>query len=164
MWACCFLLVLWIGAISPGQLQGAENEETHITSDTMTAKSKERRAIFKGAVVLTQGELVVHSDIMIVWWKPSNEKVPEADKNQSGNRIERVLAKGKVIIEKPTGRAICRQAIYFKDQEILVLTGSPVAWQDGTRVSGTKMTMYLKEDRSEVEGGTRVLIQDGEGS
>ena len=132
----------------------------------MTAKSKDRQAIFRGAVVLTQGELIVHSDIMIVWWKPSDRSsngVSGEKESQSGNKIEKIVAKGKVIIKKPTGRAICRQAIYYKDKEIIVLTGSPVAWQEGTRVSGSKMTMYLNEDRNEVEGGTRVIIKDEEG-
>ena len=34
-----------------------------------------------------------------------------------------------------------------------------MAWQEGTRISGPKMTMYLKENRSVVEGGTRVIIE-----
>jgi lipopolysaccharide export system protein LptA len=42
------------------------------------------------------------------------------------------------------------------------LTGSPVAWQTGTRISGPKMTMFLKENRSVVEGGTRVVIEGSE--
>ncbi|MGB0910452.1 MAG: LptA/OstA family protein, partial [Nitrospirales bacterium] len=154
--SCC--VALWVGAFAPGQLHGAEGEETHIHSQTMTAKSKERRAIFKGAVVLTQGELIVHSDIMVVWWKPSEQSHQDkliGSETKSSNKIERVVATGKVRIEKPSGRAVCRQAVYFKDEDKLVLTGSPIAWQDGTRVSGTKMTMYLKEDRSEVEGETR---------
>lgn len=135
----------------------------------MTAQSKERRAIFRGNVVLTQGELVVHSDLMIVWWKPTPEateqlQAEESQETTSRNKIEKIVAKGKVVIIKPTGRATSRQAVYFKDEEKIILTGSPVAWQDGTRVSGSKMTMYLKEDRSEVEGGTRVIMSDEEGA
>ncbi|GJL63156.1 MAG: hypothetical protein NPIRA04_18100 [Nitrospirales bacterium] len=162
------MVVLWIGTVTPRLLFAQENEDTHIQSDTMTAQSKKRRAIFRGNVVLTQGELVVHSDLMIVWWKPSPEtsKEPPAEEQEgtnSRNKIEKIVAKGKVVIIKPTGRATSRQAIYFKDEEKIVLTGSPIAWQEGTRVSGTKMTMYLKEDRSEVEGGTRVIMKDEEG-
>ncbi|GJL64885.1 MAG: hypothetical protein NPIRA04_35390 [Nitrospirales bacterium] len=162
------MVVLWIGTVTP-RLLLAQEEETHIQSDTMTAQSKERRAIFRGNVVLTQGELIVHSDLMIIWWKPSPETSEEPQSEEQGgtksrNEIEKMVAKGNVVIIKPTGRATSRQAVYFKDEEKLVLTGSPIAWQDGTRVSGSKMTMYLKEDRSEVEGGTRVIMKDGEGA
>jgi len=44
------------------------------------------------------------------------------------------------------------------------LTGDPVAWQKGTRVTGQKITMYLAEDRSVVEGGSKVLIDQEEGN
>ncbi len=59
-------------------------------------------------------------------------------------------------------RAISQHALYNKKEEKVVLTGSPVAWQSGTRISGPKMTMYLKENRSVVEGGTRVIIEESQ--
>ncbi len=167
VWCVSCWVVLWIGATIPALVFGVENDEIHIQSKTMVAKNKERRAIFKGDVVFTQGELVVYSDIMFVWWKPSSpsaKKAQEENETQTGNKIEKAVARGKVIIEKSSGRATCKQAIYFKDEEKVVLTGSPIAWQDGTRVSGSKMIMYLNEDRTEVEGQTRVIIQDGEGN
>ena len=40
--------------------------------------------------------------------------------------------------------------------------GDPVAWQKGTRVSGKQIIMFLDEDRSVVEGDSRVIIE-GEG-
>lgn len=43
-----------------------------------------------------------------------------------------------------------------------LLTGDPVAWQKGTRVSGKQIIMFLDEDRSVVEGDSRVIIE-GEG-
>lgn len=163
----CVRVLICAGLLIPGLSFGQEKEETHIESNTMTAQSKERRAIFKGSVVLTQGDLTVHSDVMIVWWKPKPEPSTQSgssQEGQGGNKIEKMVAKGKVVITKPSGKATSRQAVYYKDREKIVLTGSPVAWQDGTRVSGDKMTMYLKEDRTEVEGETRVIIQDEAGS
>ena len=52
--------------------------------------------------------------------------------------------------------------MYYKDEEKAVLTESPIAWQKGTQVSGPRMTLYLEEDRSVVEGGSRVLILNNE--
>jgi lipopolysaccharide export system protein LptA len=49
--------------------------------------------------------------------------------------------------------------VYYEDEKKIVLTGDPVAWQKGTRVSGEKMTMFLADDRSIVEGKTRVTIE-----
>ena len=73
-----------------------------------------------------------------------------------------IEAKGHVKITKGESRATCTRALYDKKNEKIILLGSPVVWQDGTRVSGQKITMYLQENRSTVEGGTRVTIEEAE--
>ncbi len=71
---------------------------------------------------------------------------------------------GHVKIEKDNGKATCQKAVYFSEGEKIVLTGDPVAWEKGTRVSGKQITMYLTEDRSVVEGGSHVRIEGEEKS
>ena len=150
----------------PSSAMAAKNPPTTITSKTMIANNKAGTVIFQGEVHLTQAGLDVQSDEMIVRFttdessQPAGTQTPE----QGGKRkISVIEAKGNVVIVKGEGKATCGHAIYYKDEERIVLTESPVAWQAGTRVSGPKMTMYLKEDRSVVEGGTNVLIEEQEG-
>jgi lipopolysaccharide export system protein LptA len=81
----------------------------------------------------------------------------------SDRTISRIEATGRVKIEKQDGRATCQRAVYYEDEKKIVLTGEPVAWQKGTRVTGRQITMFLDEDRSLVEGGSHVTIE-GEGS
>ncbi|MCA9456526.1 MAG: hypothetical protein H6750_03520 [Nitrospiraceae bacterium] len=140
---------------------------TVITSNTMTASSEKNQAIFKGSVKMVQGELVVHSDVMIVYFKEKSgsdlpSSTPSGAKSESGKEISYIEAKGKVRIEKGESRATSQYALYYKAEEKVILTGSPVAWQAGTRISGPKMTMFLKENRSVVEGGTQVIIEESE--
>lgn len=151
-----------MGATGLETVRGATGEPTMITSKTMIAKNKEGKAIFEGDVVLRQGDLTVRSDTMIIFFKqhPARGQSEQAADSMSDQRIELIEASGRVIIEKGEGKATCRHALYYKDQEKVVLTGSPVAWQKGTRVSGPRMTMYLRENRSVVEGGSRVVIMD----
>ena len=164
------LFSLGMMLLMPGSavaVQSQSDEPITITSNTMTASNKGRRAIFRDTVILTQGDLVVRSDVMVVRFKQEDKATPKASGEQNqdaGRKIDLIEAKGKVVIEKATGRATCRHAVYHKDEEKIVLTGSPVAWQGGTRVSGPKMTMYLEENRSVVEGGTRVIIDEQEGN
>lgn len=134
-----------------------------ITSRTMTAQGKEQKAFFEGAVVLTQGDLIIHSDHMVVIFKrQKDEQKQESEEKGFGQQIERVVATGRVVIEKSSGKATCGRAVYIKDEEKVVLTETPVACQNGTEVTGSRMTMFLKEDRSIVEGGSRVIIpEDG---
>ena len=154
-----------------------QNVSTTITAKKMTVKNQDSQAVFEGAVVLTRGSLLVYSDRMVVMFRtqelPSgdSQKGPEAVKggipargsdtvpavsNRSVNRIE---ATGRVRIEKDSGSATCDKAIYYHDGDKIVLTGDPVAWDKGTRVSGKQITMFLAEDRSVVEGGSHVRIE-----
>jgi lipopolysaccharide export system protein LptA len=159
---------------------------TTITSRTMTVNNQENTAIFDGSVVLTRGPLVVYSDHMVVTFhgngngaeprspasapKPQNNlgihketsRGREPTPTVSDRSIRMLEATGRVKIEKEDGRATCRKAVYYESEKKIVLTGDPVAWQKGTRVSGKRIIMFLEEDRSVVEGDSQVIIE-GEG-
>ena len=167
-------------AIPKGGVEQAVS--TTITAKRMTVKNQDNQAVFEGAVVLTRGSLVVYSDHMVVMFRAQdppmsdNQKRYEAVKgagppkgpdalpavsNRSVNKIE---ATGRVKIEKDSGSATCEKAIYYHDGDKIVLTGNPVAWDKGTRVSGKQITMFLAEDRSVVEGGSHVRIEPDGGA
>lgn len=168
-WMCCLLLS--VGMVVPpvhgGETRSAKEPVanavlTTITSRTMTVSNQENTAIFDGAVVLTRGRLVVHSDHMVVSFHPNrtagegknaavatNDKVPPntrvAGQDEKGRdtapavserSIRMVEATGRVKIEKEDGHATCQKAVYYEDQKKIVLTGDPVAWQKGTREIG----------------------------
>ena len=150
---------------------------TTITAKRMTVKNQESQAVFEGAVVLTRGSLLVYSDRMVVVFRtqdqPGNDiqkghesvkgvapsKGPDAIPAVSNRSVDRIEATGRVKIEKDSGSATCERAIYYHNGDKIVLTGDPVAWDKGTRVSGKQITMFLAEDRSVVEGGSHVRIE-----
>lgn len=156
---------------------------TTITAKKMTVRNQDGQALFEGSVVLTKGTLVVYSDKMIVLFHSNTDGAKsslgerngrEAAKNAglskgtesmpmvSNRSVNRIEAMGNVKIEKENGNATCKKAVYFSDDEKIILTGDPVAWEKGTRVSGKQITMYLAEDRSVVEGGSHVRIEGEE--
>ena len=157
-----------------------EGQATTITAQKMTVRNQENKAYFEGTVVLIKGALVVHSDAMVVSFKPKDSqgekpasqnsiqptdgekksKAAEGALPSTGSKsISMVEATGRVKIEKEGGTATCQKAVYYEDGEKIVLTGEPIAWQKGTKVTGKVITMYLTEDRSVVEGESRVLIE-----
>lgn len=161
----------------------ASKEPTTITAQKMTVRNQESKAYFEGAVVLTKGALVVHSDTMVVSFKqkeassakaidtagdksdgPARQSKPKTDAlaGPGSRAVSMVEAMGRVKIEKDGGTATCQKAVYYEEEEKIVLTGEPVAWQKGTRVTGKVITLYLAEDRSVVEGESRVLIEPEE--
>ncbi|BFU96036.1 MAG: conserved exported protein of unknown function [Nitrospira sp.] len=152
-----------------------QSVSTTITSKKMTVKNHDSQAIFEGAVVLTRGTLVVYSDRMIVSFgsaqsngvedrkgrDTTERKGPDTVSNRAVNKIEAI---GRVKIERDSGNATCEKAVYYREEDKIVLTGSPVAWEKGTRVSGKQITMFLAEDRSVVEGGSHVRIESEGGA
>ncbi|MBI3603780.1 MAG: hypothetical protein HY205_04955 [Nitrospirae bacterium] len=197
MWKSLSSLALacWLGAVAaqaseprPAAPAQADSQRTTITAEKMTVRNQDSKAIFEGAVVLTKGALIVHSDVMVVVFKAGDQPAPggggaargsgkarnaATDKSvpanaaglpTTGNRsVSMIEATGRVRIEKDDGQATGQKAMYFAEEEKIILTGEPVAWQKGTRVTGQKITMYLAEGRSIVEGNSRVQIEEEQG-
>ncbi len=155
---------------------------TTITAKRMTVKNQDNQAVFEGAVVLTRGSLVVYSDHMVVMFRAQDppmsdnqkgytavkgatpSKGPDALPAVSNRSVNKIEATGRVKIKKDSGSATSEKAIYYHDGDKIVLTGDPVAWDKGTRVSGKQITMFLAEDRSVVEGGSHVRIEPDGGA
>jgi lipopolysaccharide export system protein LptA len=161
-------------ALQPGS-NGASDQAlgTTVISQKMTFKNQQSQAVFDGAVVLTRGTLVVYSDRLVVSFrnqetgpdlkKASEDKAPaspaKGPDTVSNRAVTQIEATGRVKIERDAGNATCQKAVYYRDEDKIVLTGDPVAWDKGTRVSGKRITMFLGEDRTVVEGGSRVRIE-----
>jgi lipopolysaccharide export system protein LptA len=159
-------------AVETASHDASDQLGTTVVSQKMTFKNQESQAVFDGAVVLTRGTLVVYSDRMVVSFrnqdadqkKPAEQakgqvtpaKGPDTVSNRAVTQIEAI---GRVKIERDAGNATCQKAVYYRDEDKIVLTGDPVAWDKGTRVSGKRITMFLAEDRTVVEGGSHVRIE-----
>lgn len=163
---------------------GPAQAPTTITSKKMTVRNQDSQAVFEGSVILTQGTLMVYSDKMVVSFSPQSADAKKGESKEvkkndpssatkqigksgdvmpgsSGRSVKQIEATGHVRIEKETGNATANKAVFDNSRRVVTLTGDPVAWEKGTRVSGEKIIIYLDEDRSVVEGGSHLLI-DGE--
>jgi lipopolysaccharide export system protein LptA len=179
MW---LLLLSWCAMSLPTAVQAAmgagsngadEALGTTVISQRMTFKNQQSQAVYDGAVVLTRGTLVVYSDRMVVSFRnqeasdskkasdpPKAGTAPAKGPDTVSNRaVSQIEATGRVKIERDAGNATCQKAVYYRDEDKIVLTGDPVAWDKGTRVSGKRITMFLAEDRTVVEGGSHVRIE-----
>ena len=170
-WLVLATMTPGLAAVEPAANgRGADQPGTTVISQKMTFKNQENQAVFDGAVVLTRGTLVVYSDRMVVsFGSPEAGAESKAGKNPttpakgpetvSNRAVTQIEATGRVKIERDAGNATCQKAVYYRDEDKIVLTGDPVAWDKGTRVSGKRITMFLGEDRTVVEGGSRVRIE-----
>lgn len=173
-------------AVSKGSGPGPAQAPTTITAKKMTVRNQDSQAVFEGSVILTQGTLMVYSDKMVVSFSPQPtdakkgepEEIKKSDPSStakpigkgadgmpgsSGRSVKQIEATGHVRIEKETGNATSNKAVFDNSRRVVTLTGDPVAWEKGTRVSGEKIVIYLDEDRSVVEGGSHLLIDGDRG-
>uniref|UniRef100_A0A7V4N4T3 Lipopolysaccharide transport periplasmic protein LptA n=1 Tax=Thermodesulfobacterium geofontis TaxID=1295609 RepID=A0A7V4N4T3_9BACT len=128
-----FLLLIFVLA-----LYGSEID---ITSDKMQVLESEGVVVFTGKVFGIKGDLKVWCDQMYVYYTTTQE---------GGREVSKVVALGKVIIEKGKWKAYAGKAVYFKNQEKLVLEETPKVWHDKNLVEGDIITIYFNEEKSEV--------------
>lgn len=127
------------------------SEPIQIDSRTLETFSGGELVVFVGDVTAKQGEVTLHSDRLEV----------TVDKQTKAARI--VKAHGNVRIRKEEVVATGKDAVYDAQTGVTVLTGDPKVWRDRDVVVGDKITLYMAEDRTVVEGAKAVLYQQQSG-
>lgn len=152
--ALCFILCFFTASSFAAEKQKAK-VPTVITSETLTTDSKAHTALFEKNVVAKKGDMTLYADKMLVYY--SDEK--------GSSNIKRIDAEGNVKLVKGDRVVTSKFAVYFADpEEHVIFTGDPRATQGENVVTGTKMTYFMKDDRSIVENSKVLLVERKGGS
>ncbi len=122
---------------------------TVIRSKTLEVNDSLKVITFTGDVNAKKGDFIVNCQKMLVYYESSsaNEKTGDVE-----TKINKIIATGQVKINRGQGgMATAEKAVYYQQDEKMVLTGNPVAKQGNDFVEGDRITIYLKENRSVVE-------------
>lgn len=114
-------------------------EPITITSNKMDADRKSKLVIFRGNVVAQQKDFTLYSDELYVYY---NE----------GEDVREIIAVGNVKMTQPDRLATGERAVYERVGRKVTLTGNPQVRQGPDTVKGTKIIVFLDEDKSLVEG------------
>lgn len=128
----------------PSPLFGASPID--ITSDSMVVERGQGLVTFKGNVVARKDDLLIKAEELRVFYGKERD-------------IERIVALGKVRIEKGDTTAWSEKAEFFNKEDKLVLTGDPKVVEGKNSVEGERITLFLKEGRSIVEGGEKRRVR-----
>jgi lipopolysaccharide export system protein LptA len=140
-----------------------------ITSEHMTIQNPGQRLVFEGSVHVQKDDFQMDADRMVVNLVPNVQgnaspgSFPVTSSKTQGaapqsRSVSTINADGHVKIVKGDRRAASQVAIYDQAMDKVTLTGNPESWEKDYKVTGTKITIFLKENRSLVEGSS-VLIQ-----
>lgn len=125
----------------------------HIVSDMMMADSKGMWAEFIGNAVATQKDLVIKAERLKIFY------VSDGGVAADSNSIKKIIADGNVKIVTGTKTATADHAEYTAADHILVLTGNAEAWSGENIVAGSKITLFLDENRSIVESDDKKQVE-----
>jgi len=132
-------------------LDKGAREPIVITSNHMEAEELGNKVTFTGNVTLKKESMTLTSDRMIVLYDEGSKDIREID------------AHGNVVVHKEGRVALSNDASYYSRDEKIVLTGDARIIENENQLAGEKITLFIHDDRSLVEGGKALLFKDKEG-
>ncbi|MDP2861876.1 MAG: lipopolysaccharide transport periplasmic protein LptA [Desulfobacterales bacterium] len=125
-------------------------EIIHVTADSLSSDSDAKFAEFIGNVKATQGDFIIKSDRLKIYYKDSAESKAAPGTTES---IEKIVATGNVEIKSEEGMGLAQQAEYDTKTMIVVLTGeNSKVFDQKNSVTGSRITIYRNDGRVKVEG------------
>jgi len=146
---CC--VIIWLGLAGGVSGETEKRKEAPakpvtITANRMEANRRLHMVTYLDNVVAKKEDLTIYAQRVEFLF---DEKMEE---------IQKITAEGGVRIVDPEKTATAEKAIYLNEQDVLILTGNPKVWQGDNLISGSKITLFRKEERSVVEGGEKERV------
>ncbi len=157
--------ILWGQDNRSKLLKAGENKPIDIVSDRLDAYQEKDLVQFSGNVIATQGERVIKSDTLMVFFKKKAENKStenkKAEKKEAGtdsaaksNDIDRIEAKGNVRITDKNRIVTGELAVLYNEEQKIIVTGNPVMQEGKNVITGDRVIVFLDENRGVVEGAT----------
>ena len=152
----CFRSSLLVAAAM--MLMAAAPDEAHktelkrepivVTSARMKADKLGERVTFSGEVTLKKEAMTLNSDSVTVFYDAGTRAIREIE------------ALGNVVVRKEGRTAFANRALYYSKEEKIVLTGDARIVEKDNQLGGERITLFIRDDRSIVEGGNVLFYQD----
>jgi lipopolysaccharide export system protein LptA len=151
-----FLCFLYLGAKEgdPKRKPKIDKDQPiQIVSDRLDAYNEKKLVVFSGNAVATQGDKIIKSDRLLLYYK-KDPRVPEkvgAENVGNTGDLERIEAKGHVTITQGERVVTGEDAIFYQDTQQIVMTGNAVMREGRNVIRGDRIVVFLNEDRGIVE-------------
>jgi lipopolysaccharide export system protein LptA len=115
----------------------------------MISQEQDNTVVFLGNVDARQGDLLIKSDEMTVYYDQEGDTSETA--GPSGAKVKKLICLGNVQISQGDWLGTGRRMDYYAGDRKVILSGDAKAWQGQNMVTGKTITYYLDEGRSVVE-------------
>jgi len=161
---------------SPGQ----DELPLNITADRLEVDQNQQMITFINKVVSRYKDMILYADLLKIFYQSKKEPAgsapvssgPEASRGTTSakpknvpsgsegspldavgiEKITRIEAQGKVRIVQGDRVATGDKAIYYTQEDKIVLLGNPQLWRGENSLKGHEIVFYLKENRAVVAG------------
>lgn len=139
---------LFLIAATPGSAHRDKNtrEPLVITSNRMHAEKLGDKVTFTENVTLKKEGMTLSSDVMTVYYNARSKDIREVD------------AHGNVVVRKDGRVAHSNDAVYSRQGETIILTGDASIIENENKIGGEKITLFMADDRSIIEGKGKVMF------
>ncbi len=176
----CLCLIIMAGyshaADSVDSADRTNSNELTITSDKAVWDKKQGVTVLSGKVVVSKGKSSFTADTVEIIGQMEKIKqikgmgnvhfndmerniVMTADRIELSDLEKQITASGKLRITHGETVVEANTAVYYQNQQKIVLTGEAVVTQEKSKLSGKKIIYYLSEEKVEVIEGVRAWWQ-----
>lgn len=159
-----FMLLAW-PAVSRGKDESItrfvsqdQGRALTITSSKMTLNNPMNTIVFEGDVTIAQEAMTLKADVVNVVFEPVSEGenglIEGAERRRA---LSTITATGDIKFIQGIRTVYANKAVYFKQDEKMVFTGSPNIREGRDELKGDKITVFILEDRVVVEGGEAII-------
>lgn len=128
-----------------------------IHSNTLELDQEKKLVVFEGKVQAKTEGMVIDCQKLLLYYRGS---LTEKEANADFTRIDKIIALGDVIINRfDGGMARAGKAVFYQDEEKVVLTEDPFVQQGPDYVEGQRIIIFLNESRSIVEGNEKKRVK-----
>jgi len=128
-----------------------------IHSNTLELDQEKKLVVFEGKVHAKTEAMMIDCQKMLIYYlgSPTNKET-----NAESGRIDKIIALGNVIINRfDAGMARAGKAVFYQNEDKLVLTENPFIQQGPDYVEGYRIIIFLNEGRSIVEGNEKKRVE-----
>lgn len=156
---CCLGLLMLPPPLSQSVRAAAKAEDLPltITAGRLEVDHTRQEIAFRDQVVARYKDLILYADLVKIFYQ-AKAAAPEKGKPESPletvgiERINLIEALGQVRLVQEDRVATGDQAVYYPQDEKIVLRGNPQLWRGQNSIRGQEITFFIKENRAVVSG------------
>jgi len=152
---------------TPAKKGDAAEEPIKVSADKLVSNAEQKYAEFIGDVKATQGNAVITSDTIRIYYEGDLLNPDKDNKSSQKSMIKKIVASGNVNVFSDQYTAKTDTMEYDLGTQVLVLTGENSIITSGKNsIVGSKITYYQADGRFRVEGSPNqrvnaVFFSDG---